>query len=349
MGSLKSKKQLAVLLSMTLTVLSMAQTAYAGHGVGNGGDHVRASFMLMGDAINTYLQETEEGRKLLNLNGLQINDLQATLDINVIDVQDGVLIDNRGSVVDAIGIPGKITLSKDRWINHLENNRDVYFLVFHEMLRAIGVNDDNYIISKSVSPFPATRKIVTRVASIYPLLGEIPLSSMINIDKIQLEGDGCPRQLAGTFANFDLEKNILNVAFQRYDLNLTISSSDRKSCTIAIPVNPPVGKKLTVTQVDFSAKGILSAKTNASISSDATYGSSLIAPFSKTFVAANNTQGRLLARSQLAVSSNCKGSGELLKIRTATSLLRVTGGIATVNRLIADGINISFIVENCSK
>lgn len=335
-----------------LGVLALAIGAsFAGHGVGNGGDHVRATFMQMGDSVLKYLEETTEGQKLLSENGLQIAELKAVLDIHVIDVQDGILVDNTGSAVDAIGVKDKITLAKDRWNAHFENDRDVYFLVFHEMLRAVQVNDDNYVISKAVSPFPAARRVVTRIASLYPLLGEIPLSKMIAIDRMQLDGDGCPRQLAGTFADFDLEKNVLNVALQRYDLALSGTTAARKSCTILIPVNPPAGKKLTVTQIDFAAKSILSSGTTAAIASDVTYGASLIPAFTKSFTATEDTRGRLLARSHQAVSSNCKGSAELLKIRTAATMQKSLFLVqpVTVNRLIADGITISFAVESCSK
>lgn len=346
-GEKASRKRRWILPSTILAVL-FAVGSYAGHGVGNGGDHVRATFMQMGDAVINYLQDTEEGQKILAASHLQVGALKAVLDIDVIDVQEGILIDNTGSTVDAIGIKGKITLSKDRWMQHFENDRDVYFLVFHEMLRAVEVNDDNYIISKALSPFPAARKIVTRVASVYPLLGDIPLSQLIAIDRIQLDGDGCPRQLAGTFADFDLEKNILNVALQRYDLALSSNNSARKSCTIILPVNPPAGKKLTVTQVDFSAKAFLSIGATAAIASDVTYASSLIPVFTKSFTAQTQTQGRLLARSRQAVSSNCKGAGELLRIRTAATLQRPMDSSAG-NRLIADNIGISFAVESCTR
>lgn len=343
----RSASIFAVIGVLALTIAA----SFAGHGVGNGGDHVRATFMQMGDAVLAYLQETAEGQKIIVDQNLQIADLKAVLDINVIEVQDGILIDNTGSAVDAIGVKDKITLAKDRWNDHFENDRDVYFLVFHEMLRAVQVNDDNYIISKAISPFPAARRIVTRIASIYPLLGEISLDKLIAIDRMQLDGDGCPRLLAGTFADFDLEKNVLNVALQRYDLALNGTTATRKSCTILLPVNPPAGKKLTVTQIDFAAKTLLSAGTTAVIASDVSYGASLIPAFTKSYTASGDTRGRLLARSHQAVSSNCKGNAELLKIRTAATMQKsqILVQPVTVNRLIADGISISFAVENCAK
>jgi hypothetical protein len=62
------------------------------------------------------------------------------------------LIDNTGSLVDAIGVPGKIILSTDRWLTFLREGRDVRLLVFHEALRLAGINDDNYRVSRTMLP-----------------------------------------------------------------------------------------------------------------------------------------------------------------------------------------------------
>mgnify|MGYP001603836249 CR=1 FL=1 len=48
----------------------------AGHFTGNGGDHVRGMFLKLGEAVVSYLNETEEGKKLLadhNLSSLGFN------------------------------------------------------------------------------------------------------------------------------------------------------------------------------------------------------------------------------------------------------------------------------------
>ena len=62
------------------------------------------------------------------------------------------LIDNTGSLVDAIGVPGKIKLSTDRWLTFLREGRDIRLLVLHEALRLSGINDDNYLISRTMLP-----------------------------------------------------------------------------------------------------------------------------------------------------------------------------------------------------
>jgi hypothetical protein len=59
-------------------------------------------------------------------------------------VSDEQLIDNRGSLVDAIGVVGKITLNEDSWINFYRLGVDVRLLVIHELMRAEGIDDDGY-------------------------------------------------------------------------------------------------------------------------------------------------------------------------------------------------------------
>lgn len=66
--------------------------------------------------------------------------------INV-GVSDEKLIDNRNSLVDAIGVPGNILLYKESWLNFMKGNIDIRLLVIHELLRASAVNDDDYRVS----------------------------------------------------------------------------------------------------------------------------------------------------------------------------------------------------------
>ncbi|MBD65126.1 MAG: hypothetical protein CME62_07965 [Halobacteriovoraceae bacterium] len=60
------------------------------------------------------------------------------------------LIDNSGSIVDAIGIPGKLILNGDSWLEFYKKNSDIRTLVLHEMLRVSGINDDHFKISLPV-------------------------------------------------------------------------------------------------------------------------------------------------------------------------------------------------------
>lgn len=65
-------------------------------------------------------------------------------------ITEDVLIDNRGSLVDAIGVPGKITLNEESWVNFYRRGIDVRLLVIHELHRAQGINDDGYVHSIEV-------------------------------------------------------------------------------------------------------------------------------------------------------------------------------------------------------
>src|SRR5690606_31034096 len=139
---IRSTKVIATLAIMLIaTMFVRPAPALSGHRLGNGGDHVRATFLRMGQATLSYLQETDSGAAIVAAHDLDLAALEETLSIDVIEAVDGILIDNGGSVVDAIGEPGKIKLTSDRWLEHFEGERDVYFLVFHEMLRAVGIDD----------------------------------------------------------------------------------------------------------------------------------------------------------------------------------------------------------------
>jgi hypothetical protein len=79
-------------------------------------------------------------------------ELTSVLENGQIIATESELIDNTGSLVDAIGIPGKVTLSTQRWLTFMREGRDVRLLVLHELLRMAGENDDNYIISRRILP-----------------------------------------------------------------------------------------------------------------------------------------------------------------------------------------------------
>lgn len=339
----------AILAISCAFLIILSAKGYAGHGVGNGGDYIRASFMSMGWAAIQYLDETEEGAALKQLHQLDSADLLRTLDINVIEVQDRILIDNNGSVVDALGSKDKIILSKDNWADHFENGRDVYFLVFHEMLRALEINDDNYTISKSIAPFPNSRKIVTRLAAIFPIIGQTPLDQILGIDQILVEGSGCSSKVDGSLTDIDLERNILTLSPRRFDISLRDNLAGQKSCTIVVPYKAPSGKRLVVSQLDFSAKVLMTDSARASIATDAVFGGTSMGAKSKSYVSSGTTQGRLFLRTNTAVASRCDGTSGLLKIRAVGSLQKPVDATGHLNQLIGDAVAVSFVVEDCAR
>lgn len=64
-----------------------------------------------------------------------------------VEVVSGNLIDNRGSIVDAIGFPGGVRLQRERWLSFIDQGLNVDLLVLHELFRMIGINDDSFRVS----------------------------------------------------------------------------------------------------------------------------------------------------------------------------------------------------------
>lgn len=350
---LKATSQLARRLTNSVFAIIASTLAittspiYAGHGVGTGGDHIRGTFIRVGLSVASYLETTDRGQAIVARHNLSLAELSNTLNIDTIDVTDEVLIDNTGSVVDAIGVPGRITLSRDAWLEHFELERDVYFLVFHEMLRAVAVNDDNYVISMAINPFPATRRITTKIQTTFPLLGEVSLDSMIGAGKILVEGNGCPSSLGGTFVDLDIERNQVGLSFQRYDLTLGKLTSGRKACTLVLPIRPPQGSRVVVTQSDFSVKVISKSAITIAAAQNVTLGNRLVSPSIKSVTTKAGTQGRLLVRTNNLLTSNCQGTPELLKVSTSlTANLPQSVGQQAAS-VIGEHVLLSLRVESC--
>jgi hypothetical protein len=342
--------QRASTLSATLFagLLMVVPEAFAGHGVGTGGDHVRGTFIKVGLSVIEYLDSTERGQSILAKAGLESRDLQGTLNINVIDVSTDILIDNTGSVVDALGTPGHIILSRDAWLNHFEMERDVYFLVFHELLRALSVNDDNYVLSMALNPFPLTRRVVTKIETKFPLLGEPDLASIIPPEKMKLEGSGCPSALGGSFLDLDTERNQVAITFQKFDIVLGQASSGRKSCSLVMAVNPPNGSRVVVTQSDFSAKILAKSELKVAVAQSVSLGGRITTPTSKTVEVPSSTNGRILVRANNGLASNCQGTPELLRITTSATAMGGETSEKAKGAVLGERVLLSVRIESCS-
>lgn len=101
--------------------------------------------------VETYFRETA-GQILEQLPAQQRSTLSTSLRSGVVEVVERELVDNGGSLVDALGIRGKVTLSYDRWMSFIREGRDVRLLILHELLRMNGQNDDGYAISRILLP-----------------------------------------------------------------------------------------------------------------------------------------------------------------------------------------------------
>jgi hypothetical protein len=141
--------------------ISFAQN---GDRTGNGGDFVRSSFITEAGRIIRVLSSTREGQDYCRRYEFSPETLKNVLDTSVIEVTDSRLYDHYGNEVDALGEPGKITLNISRWKELFSSGADLRVLIFHEVLRASDINDDNYIISQHLpmisvfDPFLVLRK-----------------------------------------------------------------------------------------------------------------------------------------------------------------------------------------------
>lgn len=102
--------------------------------------------------VEAFFRET--GKQVILLIGPRYSSLLSTLSEARISVVPGPLYDNGGSLVDAIGVPGQVTLSAEKWLRFLREDRDVRLLVLHEVLRMARINDDNYVVSRTLLPKP---------------------------------------------------------------------------------------------------------------------------------------------------------------------------------------------------
>jgi hypothetical protein len=329
----------------------LSNSSASAHRVGNGGDHIRASFIQMGQAVIEYLEETQEGAQIVSQNQLDLKVLNETLDIERISVSDDTLRDNSGSIVDALGEPDSITLQKTSWFNHLERSTDIYFLVFHEMLRSAGINDDNYIISKSLTPFPIARKVITKVTPVLPLIEEDNLSSIFDLSQLSVNGSGCPLQLAGTQSSFNSETNVLEILTRQYR-NETLGSRvlQRRSCNLAIPIKLPAKKRLSISQIDIRGKVDIQSKSQTQISFEAFLAGQTNSAKTKTVSAkgSSSLNGRFQMRRTELMKSKCGGS-DILRLNSALLSDHRGSGSATAKPENSEvqSIHIFLNLEDC--
>lgn len=243
-----------------------------GAGDFGGGDIVRAEFLNRGEAIVMFLEETPEGQKILSQNNLNLENLILSLDVNKLTITEETLIDRTGSVVDAVGAPGIIVLNRNRWLEHSERESDVYFLIFHEMLRENGINDDNYVISKALIPFPDKYKLQNILVTEKPLLPGDRLDDLVNRNSIAFAGSGCPTTSLKSFTRFNPSLNEFEIYPNEMAaaVNANTQQMVRKGCAVRIPFAAKAGKKVQVTQVDLA--GEVELQRNKSVNVNYTTG-----------------------------------------------------------------------------
>ncbi|MBF0313714.1 MAG: DUF4360 domain-containing protein [Oligoflexia bacterium] len=321
MRMMSSKLFFYNLLLLLVFSLSVDVFARRGHDENNGGDHIRATFIKVGERVLNFLSTTDQGLRLTSNHNLSLEMLRSTLSINVVSVESGPLIDNQGSIVDALGESGRIVLDHDKWFEHFEKDRDIYYLVFHEMLRAVSVDDDDYIISRGLNPFTSSMKITTHVGNRFSLQEGELLSGIIQDKAIAITGSGCPANSIGSgglYADFDYERNILDIFPKRYLLRLLPTTPFmRKSCMMAIPVKVPAHKRLIISQIDLSERFEMGAGFESMIQFEAFLAGSSAPLLSKRVKGV----GRTLVRRTEVLASHCGGS-DILRVNTSAQIFR---------------------------
>ncbi|MFT6070743.1 MAG: hypothetical protein ACJAT2_000696 [Bacteriovoracaceae bacterium] len=84
---------------------------------------------------------------MINGSEIDLDYLRESLERTSFSTSSKPLIDNTGSLVDIIGIPGSLTLDLNSWIDFQKTDQDLRPLIIHELLRTAGINDDDYLLS----------------------------------------------------------------------------------------------------------------------------------------------------------------------------------------------------------
>lgn len=296
------------ILVFVLTLTLMSPTSHA-HKVGNGGDYLRATFISMGKSVLSYLNDTKDGQRVVAQNNLNMSDLESSLDINKISVTDAVLKDNTGSIVDALGVPSLITLNSNAWFDHYQNARDVYYLVFHEMLRSSDVDDDNYKISAALKSFPISMRVETRIVPTVPLMEEDRLSGILNDKAIAMAGSGCKSNDQEIVSELNEEKNIFQISMKNYRVSLEAGRGvEIKNCSLAIPVKVPANKRVVVSLIDLGGDFSLQAGTSAKVRFEAFLTGGQQKALEKNLARESAQSNSFLMRKTDVLKSTCGGN-----------------------------------------
>lgn len=262
---------------MFLTVPS-----FAGKEAGNGGDHIRATFFQMGNAVVRYLRAHPNGLALVNYYKLDTNKLEGLLSPEFVTVVDGPLIDNTGSIVDERGVPNKIELERAEWREHVRQSNDMYYLVFHALLRGAGVPDDGYPISSKARPFPESFKIPRYEEMEFVPKGQNRAISqyVLDVENSNYQGNGCPSFGRSVDIGIETDTGIVRLDFYRLrTTTLPLSEGAVKTCKLSIQLKTPVGKRLVVSE--FSATNTIFSIGDAKLF--ARYGISLVGQVPELF------------------------------------------------------------------
>ena len=293
-----------------------------GHKVGNGGDYIRSTFIQIGKKALDYILTTDAGNSIVRKNNLNTDELKAALDITRVVLTDETLFDNTGSVVEAIGIPGLIILNSAAWLEHFESEKNIYYLVFHEMLRSASVNDDNYVVSTDLMQIPNAFRIPTRLLPLVPMLESDSIQPLFDLASVVSNGSGCSAQKKEYYTELDLTKNSLEISLSNYiTQNDAKRLVDNKACSLAIPVKLPKGKRLVISLIDL--QGLVSPKlaqlqTVSTVKFEA-FIAGTVNPSNAKVINLGSDDRSFLFRKTDVLSSGC-GTNEIIRLNTSNTL-----------------------------
>lgn len=151
------KRTLTTLFACIAIVITLPSFGgEAGSGAGNGGDQIRARFISRGKEILYFLSANSNGKEIAGAFALSIPVLRETLSIYRIKVVTALEQDNTESQVDEIGQGGELRLLESAWkeiLSPVTPLHEQHRRVLHGMLRAAGINDDNYLVSSELDRF----------------------------------------------------------------------------------------------------------------------------------------------------------------------------------------------------
>jgi hypothetical protein len=334
-----------ITMTFIFALMLISQNSYA-HKVGNGGDYLRATYISMGKVVVDYLNNTKDGQKLIRENELNLTDLEDSLDINRIKVTEVILKDNTGSVVDALGVPSLVTLNSAAWFDHFQNARDVYYIVFHEMLRSIGVDDDNYRVSAALKNFPLSLRIETRVSPNLPLIEQDRLTGIFDDKKIALGGSGCSNTDGEIITELNEEKNIFQISMKNYRISGDNGKNlEYKTCAISIPVKVPASKRIVISLIDLSGELNLQAGVTSKLSFEAFLTGGQQKLLEKQLGSNVVQQNSFLMRKSDVLKSSCGGS-DLMRINSNLLAQKIS---AKNDYVSVKSIQIFLSIEDCKK
>lgn len=320
-----------------------------GHKVGNGGDYIRSVFILMGENVNEYLETTEAGSQIVANHNLDLVSLKQALTTERIALTNDILIDNTGSVVDAIGVPGLIILNSASWLDHFEKERNVYYLVLHEMLRSSAVDDDDFVISKDIVNFPSQFKMSTRLLPLIPMLETDSITELVTMDKITVLGTGCSNKTPA-YTELDLTKNVIDITLKSFiATNSEARKMDYKSCNVTVPLKLPAGKRLTISLIDVSGEvrpQSADLKSTSTLRFEAFLAGSTGKINSKA-VALGSEARTVLFRKTDVITTGC-GTSEILRLNVNNALSsKGTAADGLINQSQVKKISVYLNLEDC--